>query len=89
MQLHAQQHVGRFAQPRSRSNAARRMCVRASAQEQQQQQPSTKSAGGRMTYRPQSFEEMVDDAAGSVKEGIAAGLTRMEVEFPPLPTQLD
>jgi len=42
-----------------------------------------------MTYRPQSFEEMVDDAAGSVKEGIAAGLTRMEVEFPPLPTQLD
>ncbi|KAF5825741.1 hypothetical protein DUNSADRAFT_7229, partial [Dunaliella salina] len=86
MQLQAQQ-AGKL-HCWGRSNAARRMCIRASAQEQQQQ-PMTKSAGGRMTYRPQSFEEMVDDAAGSVKEGIAAGLTRMEVEFPPLPTQLD
>lgn len=39
--------------------------------------------------RPESFAAMVDDAAGSVKEGIAAGLQKMEVDFPPVPTQLD
>jgi hypothetical protein len=36
-------------------------------------------AKGRMTYKPASFGEMVSDAVRSVRDGLAKGLTRMEV----------
>lgn len=44
---------------------------------------------GRMTYRPASFAELVQDAVVCVQDGIKNGLTRMEVEFPPVPVKLD
>jgi hypothetical protein len=42
-----------------------------------------------MTYKPASFGEMVGDAVRCVQDGIKDGLTRMEVEFPPVPVKLD
>lgn len=43
---------------------------------------------GRMTYRPESFEVLVEDACASVLSAIENGETRLEVEFPPLPTSV-
>lgn len=42
-----------------------------------------------MTYRPASYSEMVEDAAGSVLAGIRDNIKRMEVEFPPVPISID
>lgn len=47
------------------------------------------TASGRMTYRPASYAELVSDAAAALLKGIDSGLTRMEVEFPPIPTNVD
>jgi hypothetical protein len=58
-------------------------------QQQQGQQQQWDRTNGRSTYRPASFAEMVGDAVQCVLDGIANGLTRMEVEFPPVPTKLD
>lgn len=60
----------------------------------QQQEAATPAAPadrtkGRMTYRPASFGEMVSDAILCVKDALKDGITRLEVEFPPVPTQLD
>jgi hypothetical protein len=44
---------------------------------------------GRQTYRPASFQELVKDAINSVKAAVGDGLTRMEVEFPALPGNID
>ena len=44
---------------------------------------------GRQTYRPASFQELVKDATTSVKTAVKDGLTRMEVEFPALPGNID
>ena len=44
---------------------------------------------GRQTYRPASFQELVKDATNSVKAAVGDGLTRMEVEFPALPGNID
>lgn len=44
---------------------------------------------GRMTYRPNSFGEMVEDAARSISAGLKDGCKAMEVEFPPVPTKID
>ena len=44
---------------------------------------------GRQTYRPASFQELVKDATTSVKNAMKDGLTRMEVEFPALPGNID
>lgn len=44
---------------------------------------------GRMTYKPESFGEMVDDAVASVQAGLKDGFLQMEVEFPPVPVALD
>ena len=44
---------------------------------------------GRQTYRPASFQELVKDATTSVKTAMKDGLTRMEVEFPALPGNID
>lgn len=37
---------------------------------------------GRSTYRPSSYNELIDDASQAVLAGLQDGLTRMEVEFP-------
>eukprot|EP00191_Tetraselmis_sp_GSL018_P000570 CAMPEP_0177597688 /NCGR_PEP_ID=MMETSP0419_2-20121207/11862_1 /TAXON_ID=582737 /ORGANISM="Tetraselmis sp., Strain GSL018" /LENGTH=317 /DNA_ID=CAMNT_0019089909 /DNA_START=328 /DNA_END=1281 /DNA_ORIENTATION=- len=42
-----------------------------------------------MTYRPESFDELVEDACNSIQAGFQDGLKYMEVEFPPLPGQVD
>jgi hypothetical protein len=42
-----------------------------------------------MTYRPESYAELVSDAAAALLQGVNAGLKRMEVEFPPIPTNID
>lgn len=41
-----------------------------------------------MAYRPASFEIMVKDACASVMSAIENGETRLEVEFPPLPSSI-
>ena len=46
-------------------------------------------APGRQTYRPSSFQELVNDATASVRAAIGDGLTRLEVEFPALPGNID
>jgi Domain of unknown function (DUF1995) len=42
-----------------------------------------------MTYKPTTFKEIVDDAAAAVSAALKAGDTRIEVEFPPVPTTVD
>lgn len=44
---------------------------------------------GRQTYRPASFKELVTDATTSLRSAIDDGLTRLEVEFPSLPGNVD
>ncbi len=51
------------------------------AQQQQQPQREDRSAG-RETYRPASFQTLIDDASTAVLLGLEDGLTRMEVELP-------
>jgi len=46
-------------------------------------------AAGRMTYRPQSYAELVQDATKSVLTAIEDGIQLMEVEFPAIPTNID
>lgn len=42
-----------------------------------------------MTYRPDSYAEMVQHAVDSMTEAKKDGLTRMEVEFPPVPLRVE
>jgi hypothetical protein len=58
-------------------------------QQQQQQQPASPAREGRMTYRPASYAEMVGDAATAVLAAMGNNITRMEVEFPPIPTKIE
>ncbi|EFJ52145.1 hypothetical protein VOLCADRAFT_103166 [Volvox carteri f. nagariensis] len=44
---------------------------------------------GRMTYKPLSYGEMVNDAVDSVVSAIGDNLKWLEVEFPALPTNVD
>ena len=44
---------------------------------------------GRQTYKPASFQVLVQDATNAVKAAVADGLTRVEVEFPALPGNID
>jgi len=46
-------------------------------------------AVGRDRYNPDSYEELMEDVARSVAQGLRDGVTRMEVEFPPLGSSLD
>lgn len=43
---------------------------------------TTDRRAGRSTYRPSSYNELVNDAMQSIVSGLADGLARMEVEFP-------
>lgn len=44
---------------------------------------------GRMTYRPESYAELVKDATKSVLAAIEDGVTLMEVEFPAVPANIE
>ncbi|GIL72985.1 hypothetical protein Vretifemale_3208, partial [Volvox reticuliferus] len=46
-------------------------------------------SAGRMSYKPLSYGEMVNDAVESVMSAIGDGLKWLEVEFPALPTNVD
>lgn len=48
---------------------------------------SKADAGGRQTYKPSSFKELVNDAVSAMTVAMGEGMTRMEVEFPVLPGQ--
>ncbi|CAI5511750.1 unnamed protein product [Closterium sp. Naga37s-1] len=68
----------RRSESRSNSNAAR--VVRASAAAE------ADPAAGVAEYKPRSYDELVADAARAVQSALADGLTRIEVDFPPLPS---
>lgn len=42
-----------------------------------------------MTYRPESYAELVKDATKSVLAAIEDGVTLMEVEFPAVPANIE
>lgn len=42
-----------------------------------------------MTYRPESYAELVKDATNSVMAAIENGVNLMEVEFPAVPANID
>lgn len=42
-----------------------------------------------MTYRPETYAEMVSDASVALLEAMKDGYKNLEVEFPPLPTRVD
>jgi hypothetical protein len=42
-----------------------------------------------MTYRPESYAEMVQDATNAVTVAIQDGIQLMEVEFPAVPVSID
>lgn len=52
-------------------------------------EPQAAKAAGRMTYRPESYAELVQDATNSVLAAIADGIQLMEVEFPAVPANID
>lgn len=72
-----QQHISKHG--RRRCKATR--CSSRSPVAQQQSQKEDRSQG-RSTYRPASFQILIDDASTAVLAGLEAGLTRMEVELP-------
>ncbi|CAI5529733.1 unnamed protein product, partial [Closterium sp. Naga37s-1] len=63
---------------RSSANAAR--VVRAAAAAE------ADPAAGVAEYKPRSYDELVADASRAVQTALADGLTRIEVDFPPLPS---
>lgn len=66
------------------------MAASSSASPSSSQATTSESRGkGRMTYRPNSYQEMVDHAVASIEEGMKDGIMRMEVEFPPVPLRVD
>lgn len=42
-----------------------------------------------MTYRPASYQEMVADATRAITAALNDGLKRLEVEFPPVPVNIE
>jgi hypothetical protein len=60
-----------------------------SSTSEQQSTPAATRGSGRMTYRPETYQEMVGDASVAVLEAMKDGYTRLEVEFPPIPTRVD
>eukprot|EP00878_Enallax_costatus_P031465 GHUV01034410.1.p1 GENE.GHUV01034410.1~~GHUV01034410.1.p1 ORF type:complete len:220 (+),score=38.50 GHUV01034410.1:158-817(+) len=52
-------------------------------------EPKEARAAGRMTYRPQSYAELVADASKSVLAALEDGIKLMEVEFPAVPVNID
>jgi len=56
--------------------------LRASAGDASSSSNVEERKAGRSTYRPDSYNELVNDAVQSILLGIGDGLSRMEVEFP-------
>lgn len=72
------------------SSIRRAQCVVVRADAKKAEAAPAKKAGeGRMTYKPATYLEIVKDAVAAIKQGMANGLTKMEVEFPALPTSID
>lgn len=69
----------------------RRQLVAARAAAEPSAAPAAADAqkAGRMTYKPESYSELVQDAARAVLAALDDGITLMEVEFPALPTNVD
>lgn len=61
----------------------------ATTQESLAQPERIRRVPGRQTYRPASFQVLVQDATNAVKAAVKDGLTRLEVEFPALPGNID
>jgi Domain of unknown function (DUF1995) len=76
---------------RSQNQRSQSLLCKAAAQEQAETTSSASSskASGRETYRPESFQELVQDATDSIVAALQKGLTKLEVEFPPLPSNVD
>eukprot|EP00873_Tetraselmis_striata_P001072 jgi/Tetstr1/421336/TSEL_012307.t1 len=49
----------------------------------------TNKPGARMLYAPASYDVLIQDACTAIQAGIANGLDHLEVEFPPVPGQVD
>ena len=73
--------------------AVRSICQPARGRQQQSvrctAEPREARAAGRMTYRPQSYAELVQDASKSVLAALEDGIKLMEVEFPAVPVNID
>ena len=69
-------------QQQSRQQARRSRSGRLSAAQAEANAASERSAGGRPTYRPSTYTELVNDACQAIEAALEDGLTRMEVEFP-------
>jgi hypothetical protein len=50
------------------------------------QAPADSPEYGRQTYKPETYNELLGDAANAMVRALGAGVTRMEVEFPAVPT---
>ena len=59
------------------------------SQPQESPAQQRKKTPGRQTYRPASFGVLVNDATSAIRAAVDSGLTRLEVEFPPLPGNID
>ena len=63
---------------------------RAAPEATQEDAASNVTAGqpeyGRQTYKPETYNEMLGDAAKAMARALDDGQTRMEVEFPAVPT---
>ncbi|KAG0452827.1 hypothetical protein HPP92_025235 [Vanilla planifolia] len=59
------------------------------AQSSNEQSPSdSKLKAGVAVYKPKSYEELVTDAARSLAFALQEGKTRLEIDFPPLPSSI-
>uniref|UniRef100_A0ACD5TBI7 Uncharacterized protein n=1 Tax=Avena sativa TaxID=4498 RepID=A0ACD5TBI7_AVESA len=80
--------TGRAAPPLRFRGRRRRSfpSVRAEAAKEVEEAVELKS--GVSVYKPRSYEVLVADAARSLAAAIADGRTRLEIEFPPLPSSI-
>ncbi len=88
LQRHALRHHKPF-HPAGAPAQQRQAHCQAASDQADAPQASTSAPGGRMTYRPNSYGEIVADAAKAAAAAIADGITRLEVEFPPVPVNVD
>ncbi|PNH12421.1 hypothetical protein TSOC_000679 [Tetrabaena socialis] len=85
------QQVGRTQQviERRGSSVARATPADGATNHATRARPLLDKSAGRMTYKPLSYGELVNDAVDSVATAINDGLKWLEVEFPALPTNVD
>ncbi|KAM1862350.1 hypothetical protein ACFX14_002828 [Malus domestica] len=71
------------ALPKSPSNSRRIKCV-----EKASSASSADPTSGIAVYKPKSYEVLVTDAARSLAYALEDGKTRLEIDFPPLPSDI-